>query len=289
MSSRLMISALFLAPIAVLVGLYGFGLTIPVPHLGRNYVLRIDLPDAGAALGLPEVKGPLDGSRPLIVIDAGHGGHDPGANGTGYQEKMLALGLAVALRDRILEQGGVRVALTRDDDRFLALGERSQIARALGADLFLSIHADSAGDEVGVAGATVYTLSDNASDEAAARLAARENRSDRINGVRLEGQSGAVSAILVDLSQRRTKEASLAFAQLIVREGTDLLAFHPRPRRAAAFAVLKSPDVPSVLFEAGYISNPEDAERLASVEGRAAFAEAAAKAVRIFFARNSQN
>ena len=167
---------------------------------------------------------------------------------------------ALALRDRILQNGGIRVALTRSDDTFLVLQERAEIARRLGADLFLSIHADSAGDEqAGINGASVYTLSEQASDEAAARLAARENAADRINGIALAGRSDAVNAILVDLSQRHTQEQSARFAQLIVREGQGQFAFKPDPRRSAALAVLRAPDVPSVLFEAGYITNPLDA------------------------------
>lgn len=288
MSQRIQLWLIFLAPIALLGGLYAFGLTIPVPYLGRGYVIRIELPEAGSQIGLPTIEGPQDASRPLVVIDAGHGGHDPGASGGGYEEKRLVLGLARALRDRLLQQGGVRVALTRSDDRFLVLQERAEIARRLGADLFLSIHADSAGGESdGVQGATIYTLSDKASDETAARLAARENQADRINGVALKEQSNAVSAILVDLSQRRANEEASDFASLIIREGEGRLPFHPEPRRSAAFVVLKAPDVPSVLFEAGYITNPQEAARLASQEGREGFAEVMARAIRIYFARQA--
>lgn len=285
MSVKLRILLLLLVPVMVLTGTYALGLTIPVPHLGRGYVVRIELPGAGQRIGLPKVEGPQDARRPLVVVDAGHGGHDPGASGADFREKDLVLKLALALRDQLVAQGGVRVALTRDNDRFLALDERRHIARALKADLFLSIHADSAGEEEGIGGASVYTLSAQASDQTAARLASRENRADRINGVDLDGQSDAVSAILVDLSQRRTKESSVRFARLIAREGKDAMRFLSSPQRSAAFVVLKSPDVPSVLFEVGYITNPDDAARLASDEGRKAFAEAMARAIRIYFAR----
>jgi len=287
MAQRLQVGLLFLAPVVLMAGLYAFGLTLPVPVLGRAYVVRVELPDAGSLIGLPEVEGPQDTSRPLVVIDAGHGGHDPGANGAGIQEKRLVLGLALALRDRLLQQGGIRVALTRSDDTFLVLQERAEIARRLGADLFLSIHADSAGDASGVRGASVYTLSERASDEAAARFAARENDADKLNGVSLSGQSDAVSAILVDLSQRRTQEESSEFGDLITREGAGSIVFHPAPRRSAALAVLRAPDVPSVLFEAGFVTNPEDARRLSSPEGQARFADAMERAIRVFFARNS--
>ena len=236
-------------------------------------------------MGLPKIEGPLDPSRPLVVIDAGHGGHDPGA-GTGLlKEKALTLSLALALRDALIESGGVRVALTRDDDRFLLLPERAGIARRLKADLFISIHADSS--PVGEAqGGTVYTLSERGTNETAARLAEAENRADTINGVALTGQSDAVSAILVDLSQRETEAQSADFARLILREGEGRLIFKDRAIQSAAFVVLKSADLPSVLFEAGYISNPVDAARLASHDGRAAFAETTAQAIRVYFARH---
>lgn len=284
---RLQLWMLFLAPIALVGGLFAFGLTIPIPHLGRDYVIRFELPDPDARIGLPHVYGPADATRPLVVIDAGHGGHDPGAGGDGYREKDIVLGLALALKDKLLEQGGVRVALTREDDRFRVLQERAEIARRLGADLFLSIHADSAGEQEGVGGATIYMLSQKASDEATARLAARENEADLVNGIALGGQSDAVSAILVDLSQRHANEAAGQLANLIIREGEGRLAFHENPRRSAAFAVLKAPDVPSLLFEAGYITNPEDAQRLASSEGRATFADVMARAIRIYFVRQA--
>lgn len=287
MALRVQLWLLFLAPLALFAGLYAFGLTLPVPALGRAYVIRIELPEAGRPVDLPKVEGPQDATRPLVVIDAGHGGHDPGASGEGLEEKRLVLGLALALRDRLLQQGGIRVALTRSDDRFLVLQERAEIARRLGARLFVSIHADSAGDEAGVQGASVYTLSDKASDEAAARFAARENDADRLNDISLSGQSDAVSAILVDLAQRRAREESGEFAQLVIREGEGSIAFHPEPRRSAALAVLRAPDVPSVLFEAGFVTNPQDAERLTSPGGKERFADAMARAIRIFFARNS--
>lgn len=287
MSLRTQLWLVFLAPVALLAALYAFGLSLPVPILGRAYVVRFELPPSGEPADLPEVLGPQDKSRPLIVIDAGHGGHDPGASAGGRREKDLVLGLALALRDELVRQGGVRVALTRSDDRFLVLAERFAIARALDADLFLSIHADSSGDTEGVTGASIYTLSDDASSQAAARFAARENSADRINGVALTGQSDAVSTILVELSQRRTQNDSAEFARLIAREGADVLKFHPQPRRSAALAVLRAPDVPSVLYEAGFITDPEEAGRMASPEGRTQFAEVFARAIRIYFARTA--
>lgn len=284
---RLQIALVFLAPVVLIGGLYVFGLAVPVPVLGRDYVIHIALPDADRQIGLPPIEGPSDPSLPLVVIDAGHGGHDPGAIGVGFREKTLALGLAKALRDELLHEGGVRVALTRSDDKFLALEERVEIARKLGADLFLSIHADSAGDKDQIAGASVYTLSRKASSEAAARVAASENSADSVNGVRLAGTSDVVSNILVDLAQRRTSQESASFAGLILREGKGTLEFHPDPRRSADFVVLRAPDVPSVLYESGFISNEADARRLASPEGQQRFATVMARAIRIYFARQA--
>ena len=289
MRYRLQIALVFLAPVALLVALYALGdvLGVHAPLLGRSYVIRVPLPEGGERVGLPPIQGPDDPTRPLVVIDAGHGGHDPGASSAGIKEKTLALALARALRDQLLRDGGVRVALTRDDDTFLVLEERAEIARQLGADLFLSIHADSAGDKAAVSGASVYTLSERASSEAAARFAARENSADTVNGIPLTGRDEQVNAILVELAQRQARARSEELAGLILREGTGALDFHPQARRSAALVVLRAPDVPSALFEAGFVSNPEDAGRLASPQGQARFAEVMARAIRIYFARQA--
>lgn len=284
---RLQITLLFLAPVLALAMLYALGLSIPVPVLGRGYVVRFDLPDPGAQMALPPIGGPLDPTRPLVVIDAGHGGHDPGAIGAGYREKAITLGLAKALRDELVRQGGIRVALTRADDRFLVLGERAELARRMGAELFLSIHADSAGEQGGVSGASIYTLSDTASSEAAARFAARENSADVVNGVSVARQADSVTAILVELSQRRVQERSAEFAGLVVREGEGVLQFHASPVRSAGLAVLRAPDVPSALFEAGFITNPDDAARLASADGQQRYAKVLSQAIRVYFARQT--
>lgn len=256
----------------------------------RSYVVRIALPPAGGEPGLPRIAGPLDASRPLVVIDAGHGGHDPGAMAQGrggrMREKDLTLALARALRDRLLAGGGVRVAMTRDEDRYLLLDERSGIARRLKADLFVSIHADSV-EGGGASGATIYTLSSRGSSQEAERLATKENRADTVNGVALGSIGDDVGAILVDLSQRRSEAKATELAELILREGQGKLAFRDRPLQSAAFVVLKSPDTPSVLMEAGYISNAADAGRLASRAGRDAFASVTAQAIRAWLARQS--
>ena len=264
------------------------GQNLPAPQFGRDYVKRIALDDRGG-IELPEIQGDDSDERPLVVIDPGHGGHDPGASGVDVVEKNLVLDLALALRDALLEQGDVRVALTRSDDRYLLHAERYEIARRLGADLFVSIHADSAGEASEVEGASIYTLSTRASSEAAARFAERENRADRINGQEISGQSDVVNTILVELSQRRTQEESREFADLIQREGENTIRFHPQPRRSAALKVLRAPDVPSVLFESGFITNEEEAARLASPEGRRRFAETLARAIRIYFVRQRED
>lgn len=257
------------------------------PGRGHDYVLRLDMPPAAGEVGLPEVQGPPDASRPLVVIDAGHGGHDPGAGHAGIVEKTLTLRLALALRDELLRGGGIRVALTRDDDRFLLLEERSGIARRLKADLFLSIHADST-EGAEASGASVYVLSEKGSSETAQRMADRENRADAVSGVRLGGKSDTVSAILVDLSQRETQARSEEFARLILRSAQGRLPMRDSALQSAAFVVLKSPDVPSVLFETGYINNAEDVARLITAEGRRNFAEVGARAIRLYFARQAR-
>lgn len=287
MTVRAQIILLILVPLAIVAALIAAAIRIPVPEIGRAYVLRVELPQVDAPSRLPAVAG-RDG-LPLVVIDAGHGGHDPGASGQGYREKTIVLGLAKALRDELEDDGNVRVALTRDDDRYLVHAERVDIARRLEADLFLSIHADSAGDATEVTGASIYTLSNQASSEAAARFAERENATDRLNGIDVGQQSDVVSSILVELSQRRTQEQSDEFSRLIRREAEGTIRFHPQGRRSAALKVLRAPDVPSVLFESGFITNQADAERLASPEGRKRFAEVMARAIRIYFARQQES
>ena len=282
-------------PLLVLGGAKLAGIIIPVPEWGRDYVLRFPFaaPSVVAEpLQLPEILGPEDETRPLIVLDAGHGGRDPGAvsrlrDGTEVFEKDIALALTLELRDRLLAQGGVRVALTRDSDRLVPLAYRPEIARLLDADLFLSIHADSAGELSDVSGASIYTLSNEASSEAAARFADRENAADRLNGIIVEGQSEVVSDILVELSQQRIQEEASEFSSLIAREGDGVIAFHPEARRSAALAVLRAPDVPGVLFESGFVTNEEDLARLITQDGRGAYADVLARAIRVYFARQS--
>jgi N-acetylmuramoyl-L-alanine amidase len=287
MPRMIQLALLVAAPLALVGAMVAADRLLAAPGRGYDYVERIVLPPAAHEVGLPEIRGPLDASRPLVVIDAGHGGYDPGAGSEPLVEKKLTLGLARALRDELLKRGGIRVALTRDDDRFLLLPERSGIARRLNADLFISIHADSVEGNGEARGASVYTLSERGTNETAGRLAARENRADTVNGVLLAGTSDAVSAILVDLSQREAQAKSQQLARLILREISGEMRLHDREVQSAAFVVLKSPDIPSVLFESGYISNPDEAAMLASPEGRAEFATLTAQAIRAYFARQS--
>ncbi len=280
------LTLLVLLPVAVFAAMVWVDRTYAPPGAGRDYVLRAALPEPAEALGLPRIEGPMDPSRPLVVIDPGHGGHDPGAGAGSIKEKALTLALAKALRDALIEAGGVRVALTRGDDSYLFLPERYGIARRLKADLFISIHADSTDGSV-ASGATAYTLSVRGTNEMAERLAQRENSAGTINGVDFGGQDDAVNAILVDLSQRDTQARSEEFARLILREGEGRLPLRQGGVQSAAFVVLKAPDVPSVLFEAGYMNNPADLGRLASPAGREAFASVTARAILVYFARQA--
>ena len=193
--------------------------------------------------GLPVVSGPADDSLPLVVIDAGHGGHDPGAISPhgGQLEKDVTLAIAKSVRNEMLKSGRVRVALTRDTDKFIVLQDRFQLARKLRADLFISIHADSA-ESPEATGGTVYTLSEVASDREAQRLAARENKANIINGVNLGGADANVSSILIDLTQRETMNVSADFAKLLLREAAPNMRIRGNSHRFASFIVLKAPD-----------------------------------------------
>lgn len=287
MRRHFLTASIVLAPIAVFAAMVAADREFGGTGRGFGYVVKVDLPPVGGVAGLPRIDGPMDASRPLVVIDAGHGGKDPGARSSEVMEKALTLALALALRDELVKQGGVRVALTRSDDTYVLLDERPAIARRLGADLFISIHADSTDGDGGAMGATVYTLSANGSSQTAERIAARENAADEVNGVRIKDQSDTVNAILVDLSQRESQVASQQFAGLILREARGVLPFKDAAVQSAAFVVLKSPDVPSVLFETGYINNPVDLARLTSAAGRQGFAAALASAIKVYFARSS--
>ncbi|PIW55199.1 MAG: N-acetylmuramoyl-L-alanine amidase [Sphingomonadales bacterium CG12_big_fil_rev_8_21_14_0_65_65_10] len=289
MTRRVLLALIIAIPLGLLAGVAALAMRgsagVRTSEPAGEYVVRLQLPDAGGEIGLPPVQGPQDSSRPLVVIDAGHGAGDPGAVGNDLREKDVTLAIALAVRDRLLAEGGIRVAMTRDDDSFLVLEERANIARRLGADLFVSIHADAAEND-GATGATAYLLSEEGSSAQAEAFAERENRSVTVNGVQLSEQEDSINAILVDLSQRETEARSRELAELIVREAGDV-PLRGRPVQSANFTVLRSPDLPSLLFEAGYISNEADAARLATGEGQRAIADLLARTIRIYFARQA--
>jgi N-acetylmuramoyl-L-alanine amidase len=239
----------------------------------RRASLTVDVPPAvtDRIYAAPAAAG-----RPIIVIDAGHGGRDPGAIAASgdVTEKALTLAFARELRDQLVERGRVRVAMTRDDDRYLTLEQRAGVARRLGASLFVSLHADSAPNPL-ARGATVYSLSDVASDAEAARFAAAENR----GGLPLGPGDGSVSSILADLAVRSEMNASADFAARLVNKSAGHFELRPEPHRFAAFHVLRRADTPAVLFEAGYISNVDDEALLRSPEHRKAIALALAQAI----------
>ena len=194
----------------------------------------------------------------IIVLDPGHGGVDPGAIGLqGTYEKKIVLLAAKTIKKILVKSGRYKVILTRKSDRFIPLKNRVAIARRAQADLFISLHADSIKNGA-VRGATVYTLSENASDREAAQLAERENKSDLIAGIDLNTESQEVTDILIDLVQRETMNQSAVFAGAVVKEITKKIKTHRRPHKFAGFAVLKALDIPSILLEMGYLSNLED-------------------------------
>lgn len=225
-------------------------------------------------------------ARPLIVIDPGHGGIDNGTQASGEMEKNLVLGFGLALRDRIEKSGKYRVVMTRTDDTFIALNDRVKVARTQSAALFVSIHADALPRREGDAqGATIYTLSDKASDAEAERLAEAENKSDAIGGVNLTDEPTEVADILIDLAQRETRTFSNRFARLLMGEMKTSVRMHKHPLKSAGFRVLKAPDVPSVLVELGYVSNKGDLEHLVSENWRTKTVGSMAQAVDAFFAK----
>lgn len=235
--------------------------------------LTVDLPPAAVdrIYGVPSARG-----RPIVVIDAGHGGRDPGARSPtdALAEKDVSLVLAGELRDRLVKRGRVRVAMTREDDRYLTLEERAGVAQRLGAQLFISLHIDSAPNPL-ARGVSVYSLSDVASDAEAARFAATENR-----GSRREGAGGdPVGALLSDLAMRTQMSASADLAARLVAKASGRVALRPQPHRFAAFHVLRRPGTPAVLVEAGYLSNRDDEQLLRSSQYRSALALALAQAI----------
>jgi N-acetylmuramoyl-L-alanine amidase len=240
---------------------------------------------AAAIKPQPNTDPHLRDARPIIVLDPGHGGIDNGTKAaSGEMEKTIVLEFALLLRDKIEKAGKYHVVMTRTDDTFVALTDRVSFARAQQAALFISIHADALPRGEGDAqGATVYTLSETASDSEAARLAETENRADVIAGVDLTYEPNDVADILIDLAQRETKSFSVQFARGLIDSMRAATRMHKNSLKSAGFRVLKAPDIPSVLIELGYVSNRQDIKSLTSADWREHTADSIAQAIDRFF------
>ncbi len=238
----------------------------------------------------PLAKNPKDADpRPLVVLDPGHGGIDSGAvSSKGHVESKLVLAFALALRDHLVADGRVRVAMTRETDKFISLSKRVAFARARHADLFVSIHADTVRQHY-VRGATVYTLSDKASDDIAADLAHRENRSDLLAGLEIEEKDDVVADILIDLTRRETSNHSSLYSRTLVGALESSIRLSKRPQRSAGFRVLKAPDIPCVLLELGYLSNKDDESALTSEKWRKKAIRSIGKSIKAFFVRRAKH
>ncbi len=240
-----------------------------------------DMPD------LKQASKPKISQKPLVIIDPGHGGQDPGARAAnGAYEKTIVLAVAMELKKQLLDSGQYRVQMTRDTDVFIPLKERVKFARRNGGDLFISLHADSMANST-VSGASVYTLSDTASDKEAEKLAERENKSDAIAGVNLSGQDNDVANILIDLASRDTMNQSRYLANTVVStlpgKGVEMLS--RKPHRSAGFAVLKAMDIPSILVEMGYLTNLNEAMKLSTKEYRVKVAKGLKSSVDAYFTK----
>ena len=271
-------------------GSYGHRLVLDMEPVSRSAFLTAEQSSKNdrpvvASAAVPDVSSPrtVRSGKRIIVIDPGHGGPDPGNLGAiGVHEKVIVLEIARAIRDELNRTGRYDVRLTRDQDIFHPVRERFRIARRNQADLFISVHADSIKDP-DVSGASVYNLSENASDNEAARLAARENKSDVIAGVNLDEADDEVSSILIELAQRETMNFSAQFAGILVQELGRNVPMLQRSHRFANLGVLKAPDVPSVLLEAGYLTNKTNARFLNSSDGRKRLAQAVRRATDRYF------
>jgi N-acetylmuramoyl-L-alanine amidase len=241
--------------------------------------------DIVAASAEPETPPPAKKpGRKIIVLDPGHGGIDPGASSPqGTKEKDVVLSFARSLRKVLMATGKYNVILTRDDDRFISLKQRVEVARQENADLFIAIHADTVRGR-DARGVTLYTLSDTASDEEAAELAKKENRSDIIGGLDLDEENQEITDILIDLAQRESKNHAVFFSKKAVAQLKPLTLMTGKPLRSAGFMVLKAPDVPSVLIELGYLSSDLDEKLLKSDAWQNKIAHAFATAVDGYFA-----
>ncbi|HEU4697005.1 MAG TPA: N-acetylmuramoyl-L-alanine amidase [Sphingomicrobium sp.] len=262
-----------LGAVAVLVAANGGAMsTADAAARATKASLTVDLPPPAndRIYGAPSARG-----RPIVVIDAGHGGRDPGARSVSGEvtEKDLTLALARDLRDKLVERGRVRVALTRDSDAYLTLDDRAAVAQRLDAAMFVSLHMDSAPNPL-ARGASVYSLSDVASDAEAAHLAAEQNE-----GAGQTQGNGSVESILSELAMRSQMSASADLASRLVKKAAGRFELRPEPHRFAAFHVLRRAEAPAVLFEAGYLSNVDDEQLLRDPKHRADIALALAQAI----------
>lgn len=260
-------------------------MTIPLQRVDRETFRKAAASaDPGPAPSHAAAAAPGD-PRPLIVVDAGHGGTDPGAiASTGVFEKDIVFGFAQDLAGKLNAAGRYRVQMTRDRDVFVPLGERVRIAREARADLFISIHADSISSAPQVRGATIYTGSEKATDSESAKLAERENRADAAAGAEAVEATPDIADILQELTLRETRGFSSSFARSLMGQLAPVMQMSTKPHREARFVVLRSPDVPSVLVELGYLSSKRDLEKLQDPEWRAEVTGSMAKAVDQFFA-----
>jgi len=223
-------------------------------------------------------------SKPIVVIDAGHGGQDPGTNGPkGTYEKNIVLEYAKALRAKLTKSGKYYVTLTREDDEFIMLRRRVDIARKANGTIFISLHADSAPDKA-ARGLSVYTVSEKASDIEAEALAARENKADVLSGMDLSEERKDVADILISLAQRETKNRSATLADFLVARLEDKVKLLENTHRFAGFAVLKAPDIPSVLIEIGFLSHPAEEKLLTSKAYREKVISGIANGIDAYFA-----
>ena len=238
-----------------------------------DWDLSVDL-DPALEAPAAEEDGPL-----VVVIDPGHGGIDPGAIREDMTEAEVMLDLGLELAEALARAGGFRPVMTREADIFVPLAERMTIARAAGADVFLSLHADAL-DEFRTRGASVYTLTEEALEDASARMAERHDRGDLLAGVDLAGQDDTVATVLMDLARLETVPSAERLAEAIVTGLGDVGApLNARPRREGQLAVLNAADFPSVLIEVGFLSNPEDRQRIGSAEGRAVIVDGVVRAL----------
>lgn len=225
----------------------------------------------------------------VVVLDPGHGGRDPGAEAGGYRESSLMLELAEAVKESLIRNTDFKVVLTRTEDKFLSLEDRITIASQSDANLFISLHADAV-IEGEASGTTVYLLSDKATDKMSAQLASRHDRSEILRGVDLSGLDSQVASVLLDMARQETKPRSEAVASFILKVFKEKITeLSSQPLRYAAFSVLKSPDIPSILIEAGFMSTSSDLQNLTTKKWRREFADSLTEAISRWYVRDKEN